>query len=866
MQDGGAPHLSRPPARSPLPYGVRASRPLVGVLTLLALSWCLRAADLAEAQRSFRRGEYAEALMAAEKALADSPEDAEAWHQLRIEGLLVLGRYPDAQSAAEKALDAIPRSVALRWTARAALSRVGQTTRAAELTAEIPGLAANRPWAYRNPPDLIAIGRAFLAAGADPKEVLDRIFNPVRKAAPDFREVYLATGELALDKGDFALAARQFDQALARFPDDPDLHAGRARAFSPSNREEMAKSLEAALKINPRHLPSLLLLADHRIDAEDYEGADKALDEIRAVNPVHPEAWTYAAVIAHLRHDPVAEARARGAAREFWPSDPAVPHLLGRKLSQKYRFAEGAALQREALAFDPGFLPAKAQLASDLLRLGEDAAGWELIQEVHARDAYDVTAYNLVTLHDALEDFVTLTNEHFRVRMQSREAAIYGARVLDLLQRAHTTLSGKYGLTPVSPTVVEIFPQPKDFEVRTFGMPDNPGYLGVCFGRVITANSPASSRGKAVNWESVLWHEFCHVITLQLTANRMPRWLSEGISVYEERLANPAWGERLNPRYREMILGDDLTPIARLSAAFLTPKSPLHLQFAYYESSLVVEFLVENYGLPRLRRILDDLREGVFINTAIENHIAPFDTLEKDFAEFARARALALGPELDWTPPSPGRRPNPLAAILPPASPATNNFWQLMAQAQRQINDRQWSEALPLLESLIRAYPAQTGPDSAHALLVRVHRTLDQPDAEEAALARWAAVDAGATEAYARLMDLASAREAWPIVRENAERYLAVNPLVPLPYRYLAAVHERHGDPLAAIRAYQTLLQLDPSNPADAHFQLARLLRPTDAAAARRHLLQSLEGAPRQRAALQLLLEWDPPATPPVAR
>src|SRR5690606_27397052 len=143
----------------------------------------------------------------------------------------------------------------------------------------------------------------------------------------------------------------------------------------------------------------------------------------------------------------------------------------------------------------------------------------------------------------------------------------------------------RYGLELTEPTVVEIFSDPKDFGVRTFGMPDNPGYLGVCFGRVITANSPAATRGNSVNWEAVLWHEFCHVVTLQLTANKMPRWLSEGISTYEERLANPAWGEQLTPKYRNMILQGEMTPVSSLSAAFLTPKSGLHLQFAYYQSS-----------------------------------------------------------------------------------------------------------------------------------------------------------------------------------------------------------------------------------------------------------------------------------------
>ena len=116
---------------------------------------------------------------------------------------------------------------------------------------------------------------------------------------------------------------------------------------------------------------------------------------------------------------------------------------------------------------------------------------------------------------------------------------------------------------------MEIFPEQKDFAVRTFGMPGNPGYLGVCFGSVITANSPASQAPNPANWEDVLWHEFCHVVTLTATRNRMPRWLSEGISVYEERQANPLWGEKMNLAYRDMILNGELTPLGKLSGAFL---------------------------------------------------------------------------------------------------------------------------------------------------------------------------------------------------------------------------------------------------------------------------------------------------------
>ncbi|MBX3748280.1 MAG: tetratricopeptide repeat protein [Verrucomicrobiae bacterium] len=861
MRDGEPLPIHPPAFRVQPPRLLRFARCLPPALAAAFLLLPLAASPAAPTPSStlehLLQGRYESAVNAATAAL-ETDSRIEAWHALRIQSLLALGRYPEADAAMTNALAVHPRSVTLRWLARDAFSLNGRPDRAAEAVSEIPRLVSQRPWAYRETSDLVAVGRALLAGGVDPKDVLDRIYAVAKRAAPDHRDIYLASGELALEKQDFALAAQHFEEGLQRFPEDPDLLFGRARAFAPSDRQVMGAMIEAALKINPRHVPSLLLLADHRIDAEDYEASSQTLAEAHAVNPHHPEAWAYAAVIAHLRNDPAAEQAARNAATRHWPSNPAVPHLIGRKLSQKYRFAEGAALQQEALAFAPDFLPARAQLASDFLRLGEDAAGWDLIQQVHARDAYDVTAYNLVTLYDTLSQFRTLTNDHFIVRMSAHEADLYGPRVLDLLERARNHLAPKYGLTPTQPTIVEIFPDPKDFGVRTFGMPDNPGYLGVCFGRVITANSPASNRGRPVNWEAVLWHEYCHVVTLQLTANKMPRWLSEGISVYEERLANPAWGEQLNPRYREMLLGPDLTPVSRLSAAFLMPRSPLHLQFAYYQSSLVVEFLVERFGLPALLAILNDLRDGTFINVALESHTAPIETLERDFTGFAKSRAMTLGPDLDWTPPEDRRRPA-LANILEQATGGSrSNYWSLLEQARAQVENRQWDLAQPTLESLLSHYPNQKGPNSAHALLARLHRDQGDAAAERAALERWASVDGEAIDAYLRLMELARAESDWPAVEQNALRFLAVNPLVAPPYRHLARASEHLGNLPDAIGHYRTLLRLDPPNPGDVHFQLARLLEPSSPPAARRHALEALEEAPRHRAALQLLRRLGP--------
>src|ERR1039457_2938764 len=116
---------------------------------------------------------------------------------------------------------------------------------------------------------------------------------------------------------------------------------------------------------------------------------------------------------------------------------------MGRKLSQKYRFAEGAAAQRRALEFEPEYLPARRQLAEDLLRLGQNDDGWTLAEAVHKEDAYDVTAYNLSTLHDRMAKFQTLSNAQFIVHMAPLEADLYGDRVLALLGRARETLCRK---------------------------------------------------------------------------------------------------------------------------------------------------------------------------------------------------------------------------------------------------------------------------------------------------------------------------------------------------------------------------------------------------------------------------------------
>ena len=76
------------------------------------------------------------------------------------------------------------------------------------------------------------------------------------------------------------------------------------------------------------------------------------------------------------------------------------------------------------------------------------------------------------------------------------------------------------------------------------------GALGACFGRVVTMDSPQARPPGEFQWEATLWHELAHVITLQMSNQRVPRWLTEGISVYEEKQARARVGPRDGRRVR----------------------------------------------------------------------------------------------------------------------------------------------------------------------------------------------------------------------------------------------------------------------------------------------------------------------------
>jgi len=820
--------------------------------------------NIPKVREAFRAGRYDLIVQVCDYALKRGQPSWE-WRTLRFQALKAMGRYEEALEEARATTDKFPEELGALLEAYAFFDETGNDEDAERILMGINNAAQAVPTRERTPLDLVFLGRAAGVLGADPDVVIKKYFGPAKETKVKGRnvpegvlEAHFYTGELALEKNDFAKAATAFEEALKLDPERTDTLFGLARAYFPTSRKLGGKYLEDLLAYSPRHFGALLLEAEYAIIFENYEEAVRRLQIVLAINPRHPLAWAYSAILAELVDPDSGDfSKAREKALSVWQNNPEIDYVIGRVLSKKYRYAEGAASQKRALEFDPDYLPAKLQLALDYLRLGEVEKAWPLAKEVGAADEYNVLAYNLEVLQKEIDSFASVITDDFIIRLPAEEATIYGDRVVELLSEAKTVLCEKYGLVIDEPTLIEFYPNQQDFAVRSFGALGGEGLLGVCFGSVVTMNSPGSVTSGKSNWEATLWHEYCHVVTLTATNNKMPRWLSEGISVYEEMQKQSNWGQRISPRYRKMILEEEaLTPIRDMSQAFFSPKNGEYVMFAYYQSMLVVDYIVENFGEDSLRGILADLAEGVLINEAIERNTTKMDELEQAFAQSVLDLANNYGKDIDWSEPT-KEELNPLSGLAVAAFVKKNptNFWGLQTHTGNLLRNEQWDAAIESAEALVTLLPEFAGRGNGYAMKAKALREKGDSESEIIVLEQVASPSADALTTYNRLIEVKFDSSDWSGVLANSDKSLAINPFFERTHYCRGCAHEGLNETGPAVTAFEKSLALDPANPSEVRYRLARLLAGTDQEKAKRYVLDSLADSLRYQDAYELLSE-----------
>ena len=694
------------------------------------------------------------------------------------------------------------------------------------------------------------------------------LFSEATRANPNNLEAHSLWGDLFLEKYNASDAERSYQEAI-------DINGRYVPALvGMANVIGDERALQRALAINPNSIPAmetygqLLMVNGREEEAQDY------FERVLALNSESLKTLSVLASQAALEERSAQYDDYLAQVESFSPNNPIFLGNVADSFGNNYLFDEAVEFARAAIAADPQYWQGYTLLGSNLIRLGEEEEGKTNLEIGYENDPFNVLTSNMLKVFDTLETYATLESEHFKVHMSENDADVLWPYLEPLLEESWVTLTAKYGFEPEGPILIEVFEKSEDFAVRSVGLPDIGPLVGICFGKVITLISPDTL---SANWQEIVWHEFMHVITLQMTGNRMPRWLSEGISVYEEREGRPYWGRSQGLDLVRASEQDKLLHVADLNSGFSGAQDSADLGFAYFQAYLVVDFIADEYGFEKLVELVDQYafikEEEERFDEVFDQNLEQFDAAFRGWIDRRVAEINVYVHTEDLPDEGDGHghgvRENS-SAIL--AELYNNVSLKQHMRARVEENDRDFQaylqlgivlfkeesffEAKQYLNQAYELLPSYTGYPSPPLVLSQIY---EQEGNREAQLQQLELLLQNLQHDYASAIILAEAA-----LEENnferaeyyIDRAIQVDPYRADVHQLKASYAETIGDSQLAVTEYEVLLKLEINDPAEAQTNLAQAyLNNGQVPQAKENILRALETAPSYQRAQRILLQ-----------
>ena len=450
---------------------------------------------------------------------------------------------------------------------------------------------------FDNPDEMYELAEA--ARYTSQYKLANDAFREVVKQRPQMTEAGVEWADLFLQKYAAPLAEQTLEDVFKVNPNHPDAHAAMAEVIVETRYDLAAvrHHLNTALGQNPKNARALKVRASIEIDQNQWDVARKTLDSVLAVNKEDVEAIAMKATIAWLRDDTKLYDAERQNAFAVNPGYAELYRIVSRSAVREHRYVEAIELEKQAVKLKPDFYEAMAGAGLGYLRLGMEKEGVEWLDKSWSGDQYNVRTFNTRKLFRETipKEYTVSTTKSFRIRYHNEEKPVFSRYLEPTMERAFADMVKRYGFTPKLPVTLELYADKDDYGIRTVGLPDI-GALGVCFGQVITAMSPATGD---INWGMVLWHELGHVFAIQLSNSRVPRWFTEGLSEYETLIASPSWRRENDSDLYGAVLNGTLPSIGALNSEFMQPDTSA-VVVAYYQSAVTIEYLAQTYGFPKI--------------------------------------------------------------------------------------------------------------------------------------------------------------------------------------------------------------------------------------------------------------------------
>jgi cellulose synthase operon protein C len=607
------------------------------------------------------RGQWSRALPLLEKVLEKAPDDEEAARRLAL-CYEATGRYGEWAALTERWTAAKPadrewllsRVTCWRATgrdddARAQIEAYVARTRGdylleailAEIHAERGRdaeaekiydalIARSKTEVLESAADLTGYAKAVRWFTNDGERAEKDGLQAALKADKKFLPAYEELAKLYIyDKHLPADAARTARQALELRPRWPELlmmlveAADLRLGFADAERNVQ---LETALEINPRLPSALFLRGTAQVGDAQWEKARETFEKALAVNPHHLKALSGRAALAYITNDQAGFAAgvARVLARD--PGYGRVYQIVAQSLNERRRWDESVVMMRKAVAVDPKDPLLWSDLARYALYLGLEDEGKKALAKADELTRWGTPWRNNMSLvmEKLAESYKERKSEHFLYMIHRDEDPLMGRFLPSFFERSFAEFQERYAFTPSTPILVEMFKGHSDFSVRTMGT-EGLGALGVCFGPTIIMDGPRALGRQPHNWCSTAHHELAHVFTLQLSRGRTPRWLTEGLSTWEEVRRNPSWSRGMQAELADALANDKLFKVLDFDAGFHGSR----IIFAYYQGGIVCEWMEKTFGMPKICAMLklygEDKSTVEVLKTALDVTPAEFD-------------------------------------------------------------------------------------------------------------------------------------------------------------------------------------------------------------------------------------------------
>ncbi len=770
-------------------------------------------------------------------------DQAAAWarragDRLGLGQVMVLQGRLDSASALFTAVRA-ERGTGYRSALSALATLAARRGDRAEVAALATEMLANPLGPDASSADRVAWGDMLaLTADGDPEQVRSALAAYDAATRNDSADVAgrLAAAALFLNHYNAPEARADYQRVLDREPDNTVALVGMARVAAFSGDGDAVTWARRALAINPRSVDAWLVLARRQFESELYDSAAASLAHARDLDSSRVDVWALAGALAWVGDDSVAFATATAAALQRNPRGGDYFGAIAEAAARQRRYQAAVDLAARGVAGDSSSVAAWVAWGTNLLRTQQIAAGRRALEQAFARDPFHLWTKNSLDLLDQLETFAVVRSARFEIVAPRSAADLLGQMLLPLLETGYDSLAARYDYLPPTPIRVELYDRHADFSVRTIGLAGF-GALGVSFGTTLVIDAPEARRPGSFNIGSVVWHELGHTFTLGRSGHRVPRWLSEGLSVLEERRARPGWGAAVTPNFVAALAAGELLPLSALNDGFLRADRPDRLALSYYHASLVAEYLEATVGMSGIQHLLDGYARGATTDSLIAEVTGrPIARFDQDFTAWLRGRlpralaAIAAGDS--------GVIAAPFGAGIAALAAGDSTAAQRLFERARDDFPAFGGEAGPRMP-LAQLYFAAGDTAAALAELAVVTRHDETALAANQLEAQWRLVAADTLGAVQAL-----------------ERASWIAPTVVELWQRMAVLATAAGRFDQTVRARRALMALDPADPLAAQTDLAEaLLADGQLAAARRELLSVLERAPTYSRALTALMD-----------